>query len=446
MNIGVVGGGIAGLTAAYRLGRAQRPGEAGHVVTVYEAGPEIGGQARTFPIAGTRLEIFYHHLFAGDREILTLIDELNLADEMEWLESRQGFFHSGTIYDFGTPVSLLKFKPLSFLDRIRAGLAILFLMKYRNWRALEQVTAVDWVRRWSGAGAYNVIFGPLLRGKFGSSADEVTMTWLWGKIHLRGASRSEGLQKESLGYMRGSFQVLLDALAAAIEAQGGTIHVSTPVERILVKDGRATGVQTHGAQRVTHDAVIVTVPSSAFLRMTPDLPDEYAANLRWMRYQRALCLVLQLPRSLSHIYWMNISAPDIPFVGVIEQTNYIPPEIYDGKHIVYVTNYVAPDSDLYRMTKEELFAHYWPHLKKINPAFDADWVEESWLFRDEAGQPIVTCDYAAHIPDYITPIRGLYLANTTQIYPEDRGMNYSVRLGNVIANIVKRETSVGHHV
>ncbi|MBU0493953.1 MAG: NAD(P)/FAD-dependent oxidoreductase [Chloroflexi bacterium] len=438
MNIGIVGGGIAGLTAAYRLGHAQRPGEAGHTVTVYEAGPEIGGQARTFPIAGTRLEIFYHHLFAGDRDILDLVADLGLTDQMDWIESRQGFFHGGTIYDFGTPVSLLKFKPLNVFDRFRAGLMLLFLMKYRNWQALEPVTAVDWVRRWGGPGAYNVIFGPLLRGKFGSSADQVTMTWLWGKIHLRGASRSEGMQKESLGYMRGSFQVLLDALGAAIQAQGGTIHVSTPVERIVVQDGRATGIQ-HGARLTQHDAVIATVPSAAFLRMTPDLPDAYADNLRWMRYQRALCLVLQLPRPLSHIYWMNISAPDIPFVGVIEQTNYIPPETYAGKHIVYVTNYVAPDSDLYRMNKEELFAHYLPHLRKINPQFAADWVEASWLFRDEAGQPIVTCDYRAHIPDHVTPIAGLYLANTTQIYPEDRGMNYSVRLGNTIADIVKRD-------
>jgi len=435
VNIGIVGGGIAGLTAAYRLGQA------GHAVTVYEAGPEVGGQARTFPIAGTRLEVFYHHLFAGDREILNLIAELGLTGQMDWLESRQGFFHGGTIYDFGTPVSLLKFKPLNPLARLRAGLMLLFLMKYRNWRALEPVTAVDWVRRWGGQGAYNVIFGPLLRGKFGSSAHEVSMTWLWGKVHLRGASRSEGLQKERLGYMRGSFQVLLDALVAAIEAQGGTIHTSTPVERILVENGRAVGIDyATRTLRAFHDAIIATVPSAAFLRLTPDLPEDYAANLRWMRYQRALCLVLQLTRPLSHIYWLNISAPDIPFVGVIEQTNYIPPQVYNGKHIVYVTNYVAPDSDLYRLSKEELFACYLPHLQRINPAFAPDWVEESWLFRDEAGQPIVTCDYRAHIPDYVTPIRGLYLANTTQIYPQDRGMNYSVRLGNVIADVVKRET------
>jgi len=433
VNIGIVGGGIAGLTAAYRLGQA------GHAVTVYEAGPEVGGQARTFPIAGTRLEVFYHHLFAGDREILNLIAELGLTGQMDWLESRQGFFHGGTIYDFGTPVSLLKFKPLNLLARLRAGLMLLFLMKYRNWRALEPVTAVDWVQRWGGQGAYNVIFGPLLRGKFGSSAHEVSMTWLWGKVHLRGASRSEGLQKERLGYMRGSFQVLLDALTSAIQAQGGAIHTATPVKRIVVQDGQATGV-LHASRVTHHDAIIATVPSPAFLRLTPDLPEDYAAKLRWMRYQRALCLVLQLPRPLSHIYWLNISAPDIPFVGVIEQTNYIPPQVYNGKHIVYVTNYVAPDSDLYRLSKEELFACYLPHLQRINPAFAPDWVEESWLFRDEAGQPIVTCDYRAHIPDHFTPIRGLYLANTTQIYPEDRGMNYSVRLGNVIAEIVKRQT------
>ncbi|MDO9065791.1 MAG: amine oxidase, partial [Chloroflexota bacterium] len=58
-------------------------------------------------------------------------------------------------------------------------------------------------------------------------------------------------------------------------------------------------------------------------------------------------------------------------------------------------------------------------------------------FRDPAGQPVVTRGYSQIIPAYRTPISGLYLANTTQIYPEDRGMNYSVRLGQTIARVVQ---------
>ena len=156
-----------------------------------------------------------------------------------------------------------------------------------------------------------------------------------------------------------------------------------------------------------------------------------------VKYQSALCLVLKMRRRLSHIYWMNISDPTIPFVAAIEHTNYMPPEVYGGKHVLYLSNYLPLDSSLFSLSKDELLREYLPHVQRINPEFDLDWVEESWLFRDDAGQPIVTCNYSQQVPDHQTPIEGLYLANTTQIYPEDRGMNYSVHLGKKIADIVQ---------
>jgi protoporphyrinogen oxidase len=170
--------------------------------------------------------------------------------------------------------------------------------------------------------------------------------------------------------------------------------------------------------------------------MVPELPSDYIGRLRHAKYQSALCLVLKMKQSLSHIYWMNISDPSIPFVAAIEHTNYMPPELYNGKHIMYLSNYLPLDSPLFSFSRDELLQEYLPHVRRINPEFDLDWVEESWLFRDDAGQPIVTCNYSQQVPDHQTPIKGLYLANTTQIYPEDRGMNYSVHLGQRIANVV----------
>ena len=427
MKIGVLGGGLTGLTTAYELAKR------GHEVLLWEKAPYLGGQASTFEVEGTRLERYYHHIFTGDVDMMDLMEELGLSDRMLWLASKVGFFREGQIYDFVTPMDLLRFQPLGFWQRIRAGLVTVYLQRFGDWRDLEDFTAQDWIRRYAGEQAYEVIFAPLLRAKFGEYFDQVTMAWLWSKFKDRVGSRSKGMTQELLGYMEGSFQPFIDTLASRIRAMGGRILTDTPVERLTIDDLKLKSV-TAGEEWPV-DQVIATVPSFVFLQITPDLPEEYARRLREVSYQSALCLVLKMKHSLSRIYWLNISDPAFPFVGAIEHTNLIPAEKYNGKHILYLSNYVSQGDALYGASAEELFAHYLPFLRKINPEFEKDWVEEMWLFREDAAQPIITCGYSRRVPAYQTPVKGLYLANTTQIYPQDRGMNYSVRLGKVVSEL-----------
>ncbi len=430
MKVAIVGAGYTGLAAGYELARS------GHPVEIFEAAAEVGGQARTFPIGGTRLEAFYHHLFLSDREILALAEELGLAGRIAWIPSKVGVLYGGRIYPFSTPLDLLRFGPLAPWNRLRLGLVILYLQHTRNWRAFERTTADAWIPRWAGRQAYEVLWRALLSGKFGDAYEQVSMAWFWGKVYLRGGSR-KGLGAERLGYPEGSFQVLTDALVESIRRQGGVLHTATPVRRILPEEGRARYLLLEGGtQAGPFDAIVATVPSPAFLEMVPELPEPYVRLVAGIRYQVALCLVLQLRRPLSPIYWLNISDPESPFVGAIEHTNYIPPEVYGGRHILYLTNYLAPGHPYLGCSKEELLAHYLPGIRRINPAFTPDWVEELWLFQDPGAQPVVTPHYSQRIPSHRTPIPGLYLANTTQIYPEDRGTNYSVRLGRKIAREV----------
>ncbi|MDH4209661.1 MAG: FAD-dependent oxidoreductase, partial [Anaerolineae bacterium] len=270
--------------------------------------------------------------------------------------------------------------------------------------------------------------------KFGEFSDQVSMAWLYSKFKDRVGSRSKGLAKELLGYMEGSFQALIDALASRITSLGGQILTDRGVEQVMVEEARLTGVVARGEWPL--DGVIATVPSFVFLDIVAGLPEQYAQQLREVTYQSALCLVLQIKDSLSRIYWLNISDANFPFVGAIEHTNLIPPERYNGKHILYLSNYVSRSEPLYSASGEELLTHYLPTLKQINPDFGRDWVEESWLFREDAAQPVVTKGYSRRIPSHRTPVEGLYLANTAQIYPQDRGMNYSVRLGKTAAQLV----------
>ncbi len=438
-RVGIIGGGYAGLTAAYELQKA------GAKVFVFEKYGIWGGQAATIPLFDTRIEIFYHHLFAGDRHIIGLMEELGISDRLRWIDSKVGFFSHGKIYNFVTPIDILTFSPLSLPNRLRLGITALYLQRLNNWKPLEKITAKEWILKHAGKAVYREVWGPLLRGKFGDMAEQVAMVWLWGKLKLRGESRKGPMAKEKLAYPMGSFQIITDALVNRLKSGGAEMYLNAEVKGIFTgKDPhKVGGVKLRGGKEIPLDAVIATLPNYAMAEISPpSIGAEFLSKLKATRYQAAIVLLMVSRKSLSHIYWLNIADREIPFVGIIEHTNYIPPKFYGGKHIIYVTNYLDKDNPLYRMSPEELFREYIPGIKKVNPDFEPDWIEKKFLFRAEAGQPVVTLGYSERIPEHRTPIEGLYLANTSQIYPEDRGTNYSVRLGQEIARMVKEDLNL----
>ena len=434
MRVGIIGGGVAGLAAAYHLTKE------GHFAEVFEVAPFLGGQASTFDVFGGRLERGYHHLFVSDTEIADLIQELGLGGKLAWLESTVGFYHGGKIWDFASPMDLLRFKPLPFLDRIRVGFWTFILQKTKSYSKFEGVTARDWLSKRMGRRGYEVIWEPLLRGKFGEFYDKIGMTWIWNKVTLRVASRKGAGQVEHLGYPMGSFGEVIEVLADRIAQQGGVIHTSASVTQIVEADGSATAmeVQLEGGEteRREYDAIIATTPSYVFTRLAPAMPPEYQSKLENVDYLSAVLMVMVMDRPFTNKYWMNIADPNMPFVALIEHTNLIDKELYGGKHILYISNYPSRDNELYQMSGDELMDLFVPHLQKINPDFERSWVIEYHHHRVDGAQPIVGVNYESGIPDHRTPVQGLYLANTTQIYPEDRGTNYSVRMGRQVARMV----------
>ena len=342
---------------------------------------------------------------------------------------------------------MLRFKPLSLGQRIRLGLWTFALQKTRNWQKFEGVTAQDWLTRHLGQEIYQTIWEPMLRGKFGEFYNQVSMAWLWGKIYLRVASRRNALQKERLGYPMGSFGEVFDRLEERIIQQGGAVHLSSRVSRVVVDDGVAVGleVQLSGQEPEvkSYDAVIATTPSYVFTRLVPQMPQDYLDKLVNVRYLSAVLMILTLDRPLSGKYWLNVADRTLPFVGVIEHTNMIDPALYGGRHIVYLTNYTPRESDLYQKSDSELLEDFIPHLQKINPDFDRSWIQEYYHHKVDGAQPIVGVNYSQEIPDHRTPFKHLYLANTTQIYPEDRGTNYSVRMGRQVAQLLLGDLTAG---
>ena len=432
MRAAIVGAGVAGLAAA----RVLR--ERGHEVVMFEGRDEVGGQVVTFPVGGEELECFYHHIFTNDTTVIRYIEELGLTGHLRWIEPKNAHFVKGRMYPFVTPMDLLKFTAIPFTSRVRLGLAALWLRRRADGiKRYEGVTARQWMEKAVGKKAFNAFWGPLLKGKFAEQADNVGMVWLWNKIYLRFSSREGSTSRERLGYLEGSFKPYYRALADRLEADGVAIHLSTPVEAVETGEGGVTGIPAAGAFHEL-DQVLMTTPNIITRRIPPDRPNAYTEVLDRVKYQWATCLILALDRPLTPYYWLSIG-DDLPFVACVEHTNFMPPERYGDNHVVYLSNYTAPGHPVLEMDADQVFDHYFAGIKKLNPQFDPSWVREKWFFKDPGGQPVITTNYSSSIPEMRTGIEGLYLSNTTQVYPEDRGQNYSLILGEKVAKLMDED-------
>jgi protoporphyrinogen oxidase len=431
MNVAIVGGGITGMAAALELAKRGIPS------TIFEQDTILGGLAGSFKIGDTYLEKFYHHLFNTDTAIVDIIRELGLGDQFQWHETNTGLYFGGRVFRLATPLDVLRFTPLSFVDRIRFGLLAILPRFVRDWRTLENITAKEWLRRLAGPRVYQVVWEPMLRSKFGRYYDQIAAVWIWNKLVLRGGSRGRGAA-EILGYQLGGFGPVIAAWEEHLCQRGVGIRLSTPVESIRIEDGKAIGIVAAG-QFEPFDRTIVTTAPAVFADIAPGLPPGYAEQLRKIVYAANVCLVLKLRRSLTTTYWMNIADPTIPFVGLIEHTNMERPEEYGGAHIAYVSRYLDVEDPYYQMTAEALFEAYLPSIQKIVPGFQRDWVEKTWAWRARWAQPVILKHYSELRPALQTPVQDLWLSCMASIYPQDRGMNYAAVYGQKVVRAILGE-------
>jgi protoporphyrinogen oxidase len=416
VRYGVIGAGALGLTVALRL--SQR----GHDVTVLERDPVPGGLAGSFQIEpGIWLEKFYHHLFRSDRFAVALIEELGLGEALKWHTPVTTVFVNGNVYPLDTPAAVLRFDPLSIPNRLRLAAGVGYLRVLPSPGSLERRTAGRWMPRAMGQAAYETVWAPLLKGKFGEAAPDISMAWLWARIHCRTAS---------LGYIHGGFHQLYLALSRRVNQLGGTIQYGGQASSIRTANGGLTvSIDRDGTvEDLEFERVVSTLPTGLTVRLTPEMPSEYAAAHPPPRALGAHCLVLSLDRPLTDGYWIGVNEPEMPFLAVVEHTNMVPSSEYGGRRLAYLGNYRNHDDPIFKQSTDEVLATFEPGLRRLNPAYDRSWVQDAWSFSAPFAQPIVTPAFAKTIPGFDTPVRGLYVANMFQVYPYDRGQNYSIDL------------------
>jgi protoporphyrinogen oxidase len=438
MKIGIIGGGFTGLTAAYYLQKA------GHDVTVFERSRYLGGlaggikQSLDNPPENWEwdLEQYYHHWFTNDDEVFELGKELGVSDKFIITRPSTDILYDDKVYPLDSPLALLKFPHLPFAERVKTGITLARL-KYQynleNSKVFETITADEYLQKHSSKKAYEMIWKPLLVGKFADHYTQVTMRWFWARVYKR---------TPKLAYYEGGFSAFIKAIAEGLVKQGGNIITSTPIEVIDQGNGNDTFKigysENRSDQAEVFDKIIVTTPPHIFSNLFPNLPTEYKNSLIQAEGIGALVVILRLKHKLmQNTYWLSVNNTDWPFLAVVEHTNFMPKEKYGNETVVYIGDYLDPSHPNMSKTKQELLSDFTPYIKKINPLFSQESIIESYLFKSNYAQPIPKLNHESSILPHTTPIKGLYFASMAQVYPWDRGTNYAIEMGKNVAKLIQ---------
>ena len=430
VQVSIIGAGFSGLSAAYELVKQ------GINVCVIESESEVGGLAAAFDVEGEKLDRFYHHWFTNDEAVMNLIKEFNLMDKVEISPTNTGIYYANNFFKLSTPFDLLKFKPLSLIDRFRLGLLALKARRVKDWELLEKMTAKEWLINMGGLNVYKVIWEPLLKGKFGPYAESVSAVWFWNKLKLRGGSRGKG-GEERLAYFKGGFIALAKFISKKMQSSGGELLLNTKVLNARRNDGKWI-INTNKGY-IYSDRVIFTTSLPIIANIIDNFAKkDFLKSLRRIHYIGNICLVLELNESLSDTYWLNVNDPSFPFVGVIEHTNFESPKTYGGRHIVYLSKYLPHTDKIYSMNADQFLEYALPFLKKMFPHFKKSLIFRYHLWKARWSQPVVEKNYSSLIPMSDSPIEGMHICSMAQIYPEDRGTNYAIREGRKIGKRIAK--------
>lgn len=420
----VIGAGAMGLAAAHRAAQL------GHDVDLIEVDSVPGGMAAHFDFEGLSIERFYHFVCKSDEPTFALMHELGIGDKMRWRPTSMGYFMKGKIHPWGDPISLLRFPHLSLIAKIRTGLQMFLTTKAKDFRAIEHITARQWLESGSGKEVYNMLWRRLLGLKFYELADDISASWIATRVRRIGNSRKSIFQEE-LGYIEGGSQTLVDALVAAYIAEGGRMHMATAVDKVETESGKVTGVTVAGCFYPA-DAVISTVPTPLISTMVPDLPDASKAQYDAIRNIGVVCLIFRLKKPVSRHFWINIVDDNIDIPGVIEFSNLRPME----DTVVYVPYYMPVTQPKWQWSDQQFIDEAFGYISKVNPKITRSDLVDAKVGRLKYAQPVCEPNFRDKLPPIQTTIAGLQIADTSYYYPEDRGIAESVRFGRDMAEAI----------
>lgn len=419
----IVGAGPMGLMCAMELLKQ------GHEVDIYERDDRIGGMSATFDFDGLEIERYYHFICKTDHALFRLLQELGLSDKLRWVDTKMGFFHDGKLYKWGTPWALLAFNGLGFFSKLRYGLHAMYAKGIRDWRPFDRISATAWIRKWVGVRAYDVLWKSLFELKLFEYSENISAAWIGTRIKRVALSR-RNLMQESMGYLEGGSATLLRAMERFIIDRGGRIHLRSGIDRVDLLEGRVRGIVVNG-EGCACDAVISTVPIQYVPKLVPGLPVDFAERIHSIKNIPVACVILKLSQPLSENFWMNINDASIGIPGVIEYSNLN----RMSPSVLYAPFYMPKTHPKWAHTNDQLIDEVIGYLGRLNADFKADWVLGKYCHRYDFAQTICPPGFQDMLPPMSTPVAGLFMADTSYYYPEDRSINESVHVAHALANL-----------
>lgn len=420
-KIAVLGAGPMGLAVAYQLVKE------GYQPVIFEADDRVGGMAASFDLEGLQIERFYHFHCTSDVAFLEILSELGLESKMHWAETKMGYYYQGRIHAWGNPIALLKFPGLSLLSKFRYGLHVFQSTRRNEWRSLDKLESTSWLKRWVGEESYEVLWRKLFDLKFYDHARNISAAWTWSRLRRVGRSRYN-IFREKLGYLDGGSDTLLHALKTYIETRGGEFRLACPIKKVVIKDSQVTGVDTmHGFE--AFDKVISTIPLPYLPGILGDLPESVLKSYRNIENIAIVCVIVKLRKPVSPNFWLNTNDPDMDTPGFIEYTNLRPL----ANHLVYVPYYMPAEQPKFSEPNQVFIDGVKKYLQRINPNLKDDDFIAMRASRYRYAQPIYKPGFLDLLPPVKLPVTGLWAADTSYYYPEDRGISESVHFGRQMA-------------
>ncbi|HIP11609.1 MAG TPA: NAD(P)/FAD-dependent oxidoreductase [Arcobacter sp.] len=423
-KIAIIGAGPMGLAVAYQLIKE------GCKPIIFEADDRIGGMAAMFDFGGVEIERYYHFHCTSDDDFLKVLKELDLEDKLHWKCTKMGYWYNSKLQEWGNPLALLKFEGLSMIAKFRYGLHAFLATKRDNWKPLEKYDAVTWIKTWVGKEAYAVLWSKLFAQKFYEYTDNLSAPWIWSRIRRIGRSRYN-LFSEKLGYLSGGSGTYMNAMKIYIEQYGGTFKLNSAVSKIVIKNGVTKGLIVKD-EYLEFDTVISTIPLPLVAKIARDLPSDILDMFQSKINIAGVCVIVKLDKPLTENFWLNTNDESMDIPGIIEYSN-LNAEV---GHIVYVPYYMPQSNLMYKEKDEVYIEKVYQYFKTINPRISDENILEVCVHRYHYAQPICPPNYLKTLPDAKLPIEGLWVADTSYYYPEDRGISESIGYGRSLAKRV----------
>jgi len=418
----IIGGGPMGLTAAYELLKL------GHSVELFEKDDVLGGMSAHFDFSGLDIEMYYHFVCGPDDFTFDLMKELGIFDKLKWTDTKMGYYYDGGLYKWGGPFELLAFPKANLIEKFRYGLHIFIASKMKNWHKLDNMTALNWIKKWEGEKGYKKFWDSLFELKFYELKELVAAPWLWSRL-VRVSKSRKSLFHERMGYISGGSRVIIDALEREIINKGGIIHKSSPIEQIHIEDNRVKGV-TVGGEFTQFDNVISTIPIQYLNRLTPGFSGEDREKLKKLDNVGVVCLIMKLSEKLTDNFWLNITDSRMDVPGMIEISN-LNTELSDN--ILYIPFYMHKNHPKYSEPDENFIKKAKQYIMWVNSHLTEDMVLDIRVFRYEYAQPLTAVGHLEKLPPIKSDKRkGFYFADTAYCYPEDRSIQESIRIAKEI--------------